>query len=83
MSESPQWIERFLAADPHDVGCDEAIAMMHVYAELRAAGVDPEERYPGVVAHLAACESCAEDAQGLLEAILDDGIRIEGPPTAG
>ena len=31
-------LERFLHTDPRDVGCDEAMAALHVYAELAAAG---------------------------------------------
>jgi len=70
MDRPSEWVERFLTTDPSDVGCDEAVAVMHVYADLLAAGTDPEERYPGVMAHLVACESCAEDMRGLLAAVL-------------
>jgi hypothetical protein len=42
-------LDRFLWADPSDVGCDEAMAVLHVYVDLVAA--DGEEaaawRYPG------------------------------------
>jgi hypothetical protein len=68
MTASRERLERFLATDPRDVGCDEAMAVMHLYAELLAAGVDAAEQYPGVAAHLAACEACAEDVDGLLAA---------------
>ncbi|RZT07616.1 hypothetical protein EV649_8032 [Kribbella sp. VKM Ac-2569] len=76
MTGSRQRLERFLATDPRDVGCDEAMAVMHLYAELLAAGVDAAQHYPGVAAHLAACEACAEDMDGLLAAVQDD----ERPP---
>jgi hypothetical protein len=69
MTASRDRLERFLATDPRDVGCDEAMAVMHLYAELLAAGVDAAARYPGVAAHLAACEACAEDVDGLLAAV--------------
>ncbi|WP_198682957.1 hypothetical protein [Kribbella sp. VKM Ac-2569] len=52
------------------------MAVMHLYAELLAAGVDAAQHYPGVAAHLAACEACAEDMDGLLAAVQDD----ERPP---
>jgi hypothetical protein len=68
-------LERFLATDPGDVGCDEAMAVMHLYAELLAAGVDAAEQYPGVAAHLAACGACAEDVDGLLAAVQEDALR--------
>lgn len=66
-----QWpeLERFLRTDPRDVGCDEAMAVLHVYADMMSSGEDPELDYPGVSAHLRACGPCAEDLQGLIEAI--------------
>lgn len=74
MPATPEWVESFLTADPRDVGCDEAVAVMHEYTDLLAAGIDPDERYPGVTAHLKACESCAEDVRGLLGAVLDGDL---------
>jgi hypothetical protein len=62
-------LERFLRTDPKDVGCDEAMAVLHVYADMMAVGEDPEFVYPGVSAHLRACGPCVEDLHGLLEAI--------------
>jgi hypothetical protein len=62
-------LERFLRTDPADVGCDEAMAVLHIYADVMARGEDPEVQYPGVSAHLRACGPCAEDLNGLLEAI--------------
>jgi hypothetical protein len=62
-------LERFLRTDPRDVGCDEAMTVLHVYADIMAGDEDPEVLYPGVTAHLRACGPCAEDLHGLLEAI--------------
>ncbi|GAA1311497.1 hypothetical protein Psi02_55570 [Planotetraspora silvatica] len=64
-------LERFLQTDPTDVGCGEAMEIMHVYADLVQAGADPEARYPGVAAHLRACGPCTEDFEGLLAALED------------
>ena len=64
--------EQFLTTDPRDVGCDAAMGIMHVYVELLAEGVDPIEKFPGMSAHLNACEACAEDVQGLLAAVRDE-----------
>jgi hypothetical protein len=64
-----EMLERFLRADPRDVGCDEAIALLHVYADLVAAGENAADRYPGVAAHLAACGPCGTDFAGLLAAV--------------
>lgn len=62
-------LENFLHTDPKDVGCDEAMGVLHVYADMMAGGEDPERLYPGVSAHLRACGPCADDLRGLLEAI--------------
>ena len=62
-------LERFLRTDPRDVGCDEAMAVLHIYVDLVAAGEDAAGRYPGVAAHLLACGPCSEDFTGLLAAV--------------
>jgi hypothetical protein len=62
-------LDRFLRTDPRDVGCAEAMQMLHVYAELVAAGISAEQRYPGIAAHLRACGPCGEDFEGLLAAV--------------
>ena len=65
-------LDRFLRTDPRDVGCTRAIEMLHVYAELVAAGELAEQRYPGIAAHLQACGPCGEDFDGLLAALRDE-----------
>ena len=63
-------LDRFLQTDPRDAGCDKAMELLHIYAEIAAA--EPrvaEQRYPEVAAHLRACGPCAEDLEGLLAAI--------------
>jgi hypothetical protein len=62
-------LDRFLRTDPHDVGCAEAMDLMHVYVELVAADASAAQRYPGIAAHLAACGPCAGDFDGLLAAV--------------
>jgi hypothetical protein len=62
-------LDRFLRTDPRDVGCEQAMEMLHAYAELVASGEPAEELYPGIAAHLHACGPCGEDFQGLLAAI--------------
>jgi hypothetical protein len=61
--------DRFLRTDPRDVGCAEAMELLHVYAELAATDASAAQRYPGITAHLAACGPCGEDFDGLLAAI--------------
>lgn len=74
-------VDAFLRTDPLDVGCAQAMEILHVYAEL--VGEDPESArrlYPGVAAHLRACRPCAEDLAGLLAAVADDGAGFSGRP---
>lgn len=66
-------LDRFLRTDPRDVGCEAAMEMLHVYAEVAAADASAAARYPGVAAHLRACGPCAGDFDGLLAA-------LQGPP---
>ena len=69
------WISlgRFLRTDPRDAGCAEAVAMLHVYVALVAAGAPAQERYPGIAAHLRACDPCGEDFEGLLAIVQGTG----------
>jgi hypothetical protein len=62
-------LDRFLRTDPRDVGCAEAMELLHVYAELAPADGSAARRYPGIAAHLVACGPCGEDFDGLLAAI--------------
>jgi hypothetical protein len=65
-------LDRFLRTDPRDVGCAEAMGLLHVYVDLVAAGEPVEQRYPGIAAHLRACGPCGEDFEALLTAVRDD-----------
>jgi hypothetical protein len=62
-------LDRFLKTDRVDVGCDEAMALLHIYADLLSTRTDAKARYPGVTAHLQACGPCCKDFDGLLAAI--------------
>jgi hypothetical protein len=72
-------LAQFLRTDPADVGCEQALQLLHVYAELILdPGLGPTRadraaaarvRYPGVAAHLAACGPCGQDFEGLLAAV--------------
>jgi RNA polymerase sigma-70 factor, ECF subfamily len=64
-------LDAFLQTDPADVGCDEALRILHVYVELVASGEDAGPRYPGVASHLHQCGPCGEDFEGLLALVTD------------
>jgi hypothetical protein len=61
-------LDRFLAPDPGDVGCGEALQMLAVYVDLMVAGGDPEGRFPGIAGHLRDWHPCRQDLQGLAAA---------------
>jgi hypothetical protein len=65
-------LDKFLRTDPRDVGCDEAMAVLHIYVDLIVTDGDAAGRYPGVAAHLAACGPCGEDFTGLFAAVARD-----------
>jgi hypothetical protein len=71
-------LDAFLETDPQDVGCDEAMRILHIYVDLVAAGEDAAARYPGVASHLRQCGPCSEDFEGLLALVSDpppEGLR--------
>ena len=61
-------LERFLRTDPRDVGCDQALTVLHIYVDLvLVESTDSAAvHYPGVAAHLLACGPCADDFDGVL-----------------
>lgn len=70
-------LEAFLRTDPRDVGCAQAVAMLHVYIDLVLAERrgDPlsgsaQRHFPSVAVHLRACGPCGDDFDGLLAAVL-------------
>ncbi|HEY4278657.1 MAG TPA: hypothetical protein VGM91_10575 [Conexibacter sp.] len=69
MSRRSSALDHFLTTDPRDVGCEQALDLLHVYVDLVAAGEQPELTYPGIAAHLDACGPCSEDFHGLLDAV--------------
>lgn len=69
MNDGYSKLQRFLETDPLDVGCEEAMRMLHVYVDLVVADADAGRRLPGVAAHLRACGPCSDDFAGLLDAV--------------
>lgn len=81
MDDQLSHLEQFLRTDPRDVGCEQALAVLHIYVDLALAGERPEHRYPGVAEHLRACGPCSEDFEGLLAAAGDGRLGPAVPPT--
>src|ERR1700746_848418 len=68
-------LDRFLRTDPRDVGCAQAMEMLHIYAELAAAGGPVEQQYPGIAAHLRACGPVAPVPPPALDGDAPGGAR--------
>jgi predicted anti-sigma-YlaC factor YlaD len=64
----PLTIERLLAVDDADAGCDAGFPVLDEYVELELDGQDPAISFPGVAAHLRSCPACRADHDGLLAA---------------
>ena len=62
-------LDYLLAADPGDAGCDVAFHVLDRCAQAELNGTGPENRFPGVAAHLRRCQACHQDYQGLLAAV--------------
>lgn len=62
------WLLGSRFADP---GCDACFDVLDQYAETLLRGGDVTQDFPEVLAHLASCEACREDTEGLLAALQD------------
>lgn len=67
-------LDRFLTLDDADAGCAQTLELLHAYAELIAAGEDPEWAYPGLAAHLRSCAPCADDLVGLVITVRETDV---------
>lgn len=76
-SNEPQrdWLERVLGPSGYEVGCDECFELLDEYVELELAGVDVDERLPGVRAHLQGCAACRDEREALRELVIADRAR--------
>lgn len=61
-----------LGPDGPEVTCEECFERLDEYVELELAGVDAEQRVPGMRAHLEGCPACREDHDSLL-ALVGEG----------
>jgi hypothetical protein len=65
-SDARDALERFLATEDVDAGCEQTMDLLHAYVEMIVAGEDPDRRFPGLSAHLRSCLPCADDLDGLV-----------------
>jgi hypothetical protein len=60
---------RLLGADSRDAGCDSGFDVVDEYVEAVLRGEDVAKLFPQVVAHLAGCNACREDVEGIIAAV--------------
>ncbi|MGH2974060.1 MAG: hypothetical protein ACRDLL_04225 [Solirubrobacterales bacterium] len=65
-------LARVLGPGEPELSCEECFAQLDHYVELALADANPEERLPGMRAHLAGCPACAEDFRSLRDLVAVD-----------
>lgn len=56
---------RLLGPGEPELSCEECFAQLDRYVELCVAQANPDERVPGMHAHLEGCPACEEDFRSL------------------
>jgi hypothetical protein len=64
---------RMLGPDAPELTCEQCFAELDRYVELVVAGEPPDERIPGMRAHLQGCPACAEDFHSLRDLVGGEG----------
>jgi hypothetical protein len=70
--EHEQTFHRLLGPTGPQVTCEECFVLLDEYVDLELAGADPDDRLPGMRAHLEGCPACNEDHQSLRELAASD-----------
>jgi hypothetical protein len=70
------FVQDLIASEPEAMDCQNLLEIVARYVDLDHLGGQPAEWMPGVVAHLGACDHCAE-LYDVLHALAD---QVEGPP---
>lgn len=55
-----------------EVTCEQCFELIDVYVELEHQGASPDERIPGMRAHLEGCAACREEHDSLLALLASD-----------
>jgi hypothetical protein len=59
-------LRALLGPEGPELTCEECFEHLDEFVEAELAGIDPEQRVPGMRAHLAGCPACSEDHASLL-----------------
>ncbi len=61
--------ELLLGRAERDPGCEAAFEQFDRYCEAVLSGRDAAQEFPDVATHIANCDACREDTEGLLAAL--------------
>jgi hypothetical protein len=76
--EAAELMARLLGPDGKELSCEECFAQLDRYVELALADERPDERVPGMRAHLEGCPACAEDYRSLWDFVSSQGEQSRG-----
>ena len=65
-------LERLLGPTGYQVSCEECFDLLDQYVDLEVAGLDADERIPGLRAHLSGCPACHEEHESLYALVSAD-----------
>ncbi len=68
-------LKRLLGPAEPELLCDECFEKLDEYVELKLRNESPDERIPGMRAHLEGCPACHEDYDSLRELVQSDDSR--------
>jgi len=73
-------LDRFLHIDPRDVGCEQALAVLHIYVEaVLADGTAAAARCAGVETHCSPAAPAPRTSQGCWPQLPQPNDRLRGP----
>jgi hypothetical protein len=65
-------IDRLLGPAEPEILCDECFRRLDEYVELELLDARPDERVPGMRAHLDGCPACADEYESLRSLVAQD-----------
>ena len=73
MTDNP--LHSLLGTTERDPGCEAAFELFDEYCDLVVRGMPVDERFVGLLSHIANCTACREDTDALLAALREEEQR--------
>jgi hypothetical protein len=65
-TDNSRSLERLLGPTGFEITCDQCFQLIDEYVDLELAGIDADQRIPGLRTHLHGCPACREEHDSLL-----------------